>query len=412
MAEQFIKSIRLSEQEQHDVLDAFERDSCDVDASRRSHERVEWHLLDVAVMIVHPEGGVGRFIVAARNLSAGGMAFIHGGFLYPGSKCEVSLPTVWGGKEVIAGKVVSCRHRQGQQHEIGVQFKQHVDPRRFIADAAAGLQEAVPGAEDKSCLGGRLLCLDPGEPDRRLLQFHLRGTNVSLSAVPTIEEALASARAGAPDLVLLELNLGAGATGEEALRRLREQGYKGPAIFLTGETDPARLKAAKDAGASDIMLKPYGPGRLYSAISPSMTRIEVSGEPNRSTLTDGAEAADLVKFYLGYVEGLTNEIRAAIDGEQADTCLRACRTLMDTGAGYGFAPVARAARAAVSALVESSSVAAALSEVQRLLFYCGRLSAEAPPAAEPAASAPEPAEQEAPAPSGASAGAPGRSPEP
>ena len=95
MSDQFLSHIHLDNSERGKLL-------CRLDESpttlrpteRRREQRWEYRMSDVAVIVQHPGGGSGRFLVCSRNLSAGGMAFIHGGYIHPGSECRVGL-TRW-----------------------------------------------------------------------------------------------------------------------------------------------------------------------------------------------------------------------------------------------------------------------------------------------------------------------------
>ena len=83
-------------------------------------------------VVVQPGGSVGAYLVMTRNLSAGGLSLIHGGYLHPGTKCRMLLSTVKGQKVVLGGKVRRCRHIKGSLHEIGVQFNAQVAPEEFV----------------------------------------------------------------------------------------------------------------------------------------------------------------------------------------------------------------------------------------------------------------------------------------
>ncbi|MEM1109788.1 MAG: PilZ domain-containing protein [Planctomycetota bacterium] len=102
------------------------RDRRDLDTVRCSHVR------RVALRIVHPSGNKTSHLVRSRNLSVGGMSFIHLSFLYPGTACHVALQTRHGESVAFSGKVVWCRHVSGQSHEVGFRFDQLIELDEFV----------------------------------------------------------------------------------------------------------------------------------------------------------------------------------------------------------------------------------------------------------------------------------------
>jgi two-component system phosphate regulon response regulator PhoB len=74
-----------------------------------------------------------------------------------------------------------------------------------------------------------------------------------------------------PDLVLLDIDLGAGMSGLEVCRRLRKSkgGRHVPILILTGTTEPG-LTACMAAGANGYLTKPYSPSHLMDRIGALM----------------------------------------------------------------------------------------------------------------------------------------------
>ena len=112
-------------------LDAFARSSGG-ERESRSEKRWPYRTSNIALIVQHPGGGAGRFLVCSRNLSAGGIGFIHGGYLHPGSECSILLRDRDGSPMALAGKVVYCRHLNGRYHEIGIKFSERIDPVRIL----------------------------------------------------------------------------------------------------------------------------------------------------------------------------------------------------------------------------------------------------------------------------------------
>lgn len=103
-------------------------------------------------------------------------------------------------------------------------------------------------------------------------------------------EALSTAAASAPDVVVLDLSLPDG-DGIEVLAELRTWSDV-PVLVLTGATDPRRMLAAFEAGADDYLRKPFGPDELLARLR-ALLRRPRGGEEESAQRTYGALEIDL-----------------------------------------------------------------------------------------------------------------------
>jgi two-component system response regulator QseB len=78
-------------------------------------------------------------------------------------------------------------------------------------------------------------------------------------------QALAALRAGAFDLVILDLSL-PGMDGLEVLRNLRAGGGATPVLVLTARDTAAQRVAGLDAGADDYLVKPFDVDELLARV--------------------------------------------------------------------------------------------------------------------------------------------------
>lgn len=84
-------------------------------------------------------------------------------------------------------------------------------------------------------------------------------------AVASAEEAVAQMKTGnfLPTVIVADYRLRGDATGAEAIARVQEfLGHAVPAIIITGDTSPERLRQATDSGYP-LLHKPIDPPRLY-----------------------------------------------------------------------------------------------------------------------------------------------------
>ncbi len=115
-------------------------------------------------------------------------------------------------------------------------------------------------------LNARVLIVEDDEAVRAGMQHLLRDWGCECDAAETIEEALALARAHAPDAVISDYRLRAQSTGLEAIAALRSLlGESLPALLITGDTAPDRLREAQTRGIP-LLHKPVSPEQLYRGL--------------------------------------------------------------------------------------------------------------------------------------------------
>jgi len=91
----------------------------------------------------------------------------------------------------------------------------------------------------------------------------LRDWGCACEAVESIEAALEAARRHRPDIVISDYRLREQRTGAQAIAALRaELGAALPALLITGDTAPDRLREAQASGVP-LLHKPVSPSLLY-----------------------------------------------------------------------------------------------------------------------------------------------------
>lgn len=142
---------------------------------------------------------------------------------------------------------------------------------RFSVTLPAGVEArsvaetvATPTAGDGELRGRRVLVLDDEvtvlDAMRPLLESW--GCEVTTTATPEEAEAHLSSGAVLPELLIVDYRLRQHASGIETIRRLREvAGAPIPALIVTGDTGPDRLREAEASG-HPLLHKPVMPERL------------------------------------------------------------------------------------------------------------------------------------------------------
>ena len=109
-----------------------------------------------------------------------------------------------------------------------------------------------------------ILVVEDELPMRRFLRTFLAGSSYRLAEASSGEEAIQSAVAEPPDLVLLDLGL-PDVDGQEVLRRLREW-LTAPIIVLSVRDQDKQKIMALTNGADDYLTKPFSSGELLARI--------------------------------------------------------------------------------------------------------------------------------------------------
>jgi class 3 adenylate cyclase/CheY-like chemotaxis protein len=119
----------------------------------------------------------------------------------------------------------------------------------------------------------RILVVDDLEPNVRLLEAILGAQGYEVVTAASGEAALARVAEGAPDLVLLDLQM-PGIDGYEVCRRLRADPATSflPIVMVTSSEGEDRV-AAIEAGADDFIQKPFNQQELLARVR-SLVRIK------------------------------------------------------------------------------------------------------------------------------------------
>jgi len=111
----------------------------------------------------------------------------------------------------------------------------------------------------------RVLVVDDEEDILELVRYNLTREGYEVATAVSGEKALQQARAGLPDLILLDLML-PGVGGLDVCRLLKGDGRTAhiPIIMLTAKTEESDIVLGLEMGADDYITKPFSP-RVVSA---------------------------------------------------------------------------------------------------------------------------------------------------
>jgi len=123
-----------------------------------------------------------------------------------------------------------------------------------------------PGERLAGLPRARILVIDDDEAVRRGMCGLMADWGFDCDAVESIEDALAVIETHPPGLVISDYRLRGSRTGAEAIAAVRKaMGDTIPALLITGDTAPERLREARASGVP-LLHKPVSPNELYRGL--------------------------------------------------------------------------------------------------------------------------------------------------
>ncbi len=151
-----------------------------------------------------------------------------------------------------------------------------------------------PAAEDKSQFAGARVLVVDDEPDIvALVAYHLAKEGYRVSTASNGPDAIRTAMADVPSLVVLDLML-PGISGFEILEALRaDDSTRNIAVLmLTARRDEADRIHGLTLGADDYLTKPFSPQELVLRVNAILRRMHAASSPPSDLLRIGALRID------------------------------------------------------------------------------------------------------------------------
>lgn len=134
----------VSDQQWLAILERVQRGRCiEIDEPeqqdcRRLHPRQQY----ACRCLLRLSGTAGTFIVRTRDVSAGGLCFVHGQPLRPSTRCTIAIQTEMGPGRIISAVVTWCKEVEFydpdlEGYEIGVKFDTPIDTRAVFGTSCS-----------------------------------------------------------------------------------------------------------------------------------------------------------------------------------------------------------------------------------------------------------------------------------
>lgn len=367
-----LDTLRLSPNEQTQLLRYLEGSGVGAAAGQREHERINYRpVAGIVMSLEHPGGSNGLFLVRPRNLSGGGIGFLHGAYLHRGSRCGMALRMPGGGCHTIAGRIAWCRHVRGHVHEAGAAFAEPIEVHEFV-NTCLRTDEPDPHGEPgpstpMPAMTGRVLYVEDAEDERDLLKFQLGQLGVELHTADDVVAAIDRLEREAFDLILTGIWL-PGLTGLDLIEQVRTHNAPTPVLALTADPTEALHREALARGAERVLVKPYTFQTLIDAMAPYLARNADHTAPTLPLVSQYASdpaMRPLIERYVDRLQDQVRQIETLLAKNPKEPALRKATLDIKGSAGnYGYPTLSEAAHRLYELTEQAGSA-------EELLAVCG-----------------------------------------
>ena len=201
--------------------------------------------------------------------------------------------------------------------------------------------------------------------DSRVNRHHATGLlsprGLDVVAVETGQQAVAAARDGRFDLILMDVEMPDmdGLQAAVEIRHAEEStGRRVPIVAVTSRDMPSDFEACKAAGMDALLVKPLDAAALFPLIDQLIGKSPASAAPaphveptfDRDELLprlggDESLLVEMIEIFAAESPRMLADLRAAIDAQDADGVQRAAHNLKGSVSVFGARPATRSAQA-------------------------------------------------------------------
>lgn len=345
--DRLVRTIRLDDEKILQILDELDASSPEPPGVRKQ-QRFTYRIKALVVHIQQsPQMDPTPYLVPSRNISAGGLSFLHGGFIHTGTRCLVQLITTYGTWTNVVGKVTRCRYLKSNIHEVSIKFDQEVDPSVYCSEA----------------ITNKVLLVEDDPAACRLVRFHLEQLNALVEHAENGEIAIEKALNNKYDLILMDIDMPV-MNGHDATAALRDQGYTGMIVAATALTQPEDQQRCFESGCNKFLPKPYNRNDLAALLD------SIREEPLFSSMHDDPSMAELIHTFVLELPTTTSEIGCAIADQDAKKLESVVRQLKGRAASFGFDEITDAAKIIENKLIQQPSIEEVQDEARKLAKLC------------------------------------------
>ena len=352
-AEGRLNTLGLQPNELNRLMEAIDQGGTDArgrsPAKKRDYARWSFRQLAVPIAVVQPGATATIVKVAARNISSGGMSFLHNAFVYQNSPVRAMLDHLRHGPTVVNGTVTRCRHIKGVIHEVGIKFDKALSVRDYLPCDPFSETFSLEKVSETQ-LHGIVVHVDPSVSDRDWLAAALRGTGVKVRAATDSEAGLELAREGC-DAVIVPLDA-ADLRAEDVLAAMQMEGGQQAMIVVVPHRSDAARDRLKRMGSEVLALcKPLKREPLMRALGEVL--IIRPGDPVlHSDAKAGDQRSSHMESFMTTARQIGRQLAQAMSRGEVDACRTLCQQLVTHAPAAGYDALASLATEAAAALPE------------------------------------------------------------
>jgi len=232
-------------------------------------------------------------------------------------------------------------------------------------------------------LRGRILLVEDGADNQRLLRMQLGSAGASVSSAMNGQMAVDMAAAQPFDLILMDMQMPV-MDGYNATIELRRRGLTIPIIAMTAYAMSEDREKCMAIGCTDYLAKPVAEVTLLTTVNGYLGKLL----PQENSRSDAASPADtpppgfyrvkssladdprMMEMIPEYVQRLPGKVRGMLDKlEQHDLIglLKIVHDLVGTAGGYGFGILTEPARKAQQSIREGAPLGPITAEINGLV---------------------------------------------
>ncbi len=265
-------------------------------------------MLNVETQIEHPGGSTGHSLACVTAVSPHQIRFFWRGYLHVGTACELNIL----GKDklpmTIKGKVVSCQHLDGLDHEVVLaatatrsdQPAIDLDRLEFSADARRKLEEHY---QEQEQLEG--LALIVGAPGSTLgfAESALKKLGLLTQQRSSIDDTIATLeRDSTINLLLVDECIDFEHTAAELVEQMDARTLCTPVILMTPNPQDPRWHELPDSISLIMLEKPFDKFELLSAVRKALTIQSVTdARLFHSVLKGNGEVDTLISNFIAQI---------------------------------------------------------------------------------------------------------------
>ncbi len=254
-----------------DLVERLDRDAkMPKDDTRREGERFSYRAGVIPCLVFDSNGAKRKTVLYPRNISSGGIAVVHRGYLHVGTELHVVLRKREGDPVVVRGVTRSCRHVARLLHEVGVQFEEKLEPSEFCEPeiieatlAASRRRNPLPRVD------ARVLFVSNSEDQLRWFRASFSSTGMDLETCDCIGAAIDDLKAGRFDIVISDDDL-AEIPPEKLVPSIRAQKHEGAIVILTWTPNDEHTQTYEPDEGTRFYQRPADPRRFAAYLAAIM----------------------------------------------------------------------------------------------------------------------------------------------